>query len=173
MMRAKPPAPDAAIVLLLGSNMGNRMHFINQAKEKLVKKQIFILKESSFYETAAWGNANQEAFLNQAIIVKTNLKPLDLLNQLLVIENEFGRERNMVWEPRTIDIDILFYNNLLMKSDLLTIPHPRISERKFTLVPLAEMLPDYIHPVFQITIKELLNQCTDVLSVKKVEKAWL
>ena len=157
-----------SVVLLLGSNMGNRLENLATAKKILQEKyDALLLKESSIYETAAWGNTNQPSFLNQVLMMETESNPDTLLKGILETENQIGRERKEKWEPRTIDIDILFFNDLILNSDKLVIPHPHLHERKFTLVPLAEIIPRWIHPVIQKSVLTLLNELNDSLEVKK------
>lgn len=119
------------------------------------------------YETAAWGNTKQAAFLNQVISIRTNLPPDDLMKKLLEIEQKLGRLRTEKYGPRTIDLDILFYDALIYHSAIVTLPHPAIQDRKFVLIPLAELSPGKIHPVYKKTIRTLLNECADQLAVIK------
>lgn len=126
------------------------------------------IKASAVYETAAWGNTRQSAFLNQVIIIQTILSPDALMKTLLNIETGLGRIRTEKYGPRTIDLDILFYDNLVDHSPVVTLPHPAIQDRKFVLVPLAELSPRKIHPVYHKTIARLLHECADTLEVRKV-----
>ena len=126
-----------------------------------------IAHESSIYETAAWGNTRQAAFLNQAISIRTKLSPDDLMKKLLEIEQKLGRVRTEKYGPRTIDLDILFYDSLIYHSAIVTLPHPAIQDRKFVLIPLAELSPGKIHPVYKKTIRRLLKECADQLAVIK------
>jgi 2-amino-4-hydroxy-6-hydroxymethyldihydropteridine diphosphokinase len=158
------------VVLSLGGNLGDRKRYIETAL-KLVDYRIGgIEKCSQLYETEPWGTNHPEIFLNAAVVVKTDLEPLEILKAIKEIERELGRmpndERN---SPRTIDIDILFYGNLILDSDLLIIPHPRITERNFVLIPVSEILPDLMHPVFKKTISELLQESSDELAVNKIK----
>jgi 2-amino-4-hydroxy-6-hydroxymethyldihydropteridine diphosphokinase len=145
------------VYLGLGTNLGDRKQNINKAIEAISLK-MSISKQSSLYETTAWGYTNQPDFLNQVIQVETNLSPLRLLNFLKKTEVELGRVENFRYGPRLIDIDILFYDDLINTTSCLQIPHPRIPERAFVLVPLNEIAPGYVHPVLKKTIAELLAE---------------
>ena len=155
------------IVLLLGGNIGDRVSFFQQAI-LLIEKQIGkIIKASSFYETAAWGNENQPAFLNQVVYANTELQPEDVLNSIISIEKSLGRKRDTKWQERTIDIDILFYENQIIETKTLSIPHPWLHQRRFTLVPLVEILPNLVHPKLNKTTWQLLEECEDTLAVRR------
>ncbi len=120
------------------------------------------------YETAPWGFADQPFFLNCVLEVETTLKPTEIIHRILKIEKVMGRKRTFKNAARIIDIDILFYNDLILKRTNLTIPHPAIQQRRFILEPLREMIPDRIHPVLQKKISQLAQECTDPLEVKKI-----
>ena len=152
---------ENSIYLLLGSNLGDRLLIMQAARELIQKRIGEIHAVSSVYETAPWGVLDQPAFLNQVIKVQTTLEPEELLRIILEIEHELGRIRYERWGARVIDIDILYFQNLILDSARLTIPHPRLHERSFTLAPLAEIAPDYIHPVFGKNTVELLALCKD------------
>jgi 2-amino-4-hydroxy-6-hydroxymethyldihydropteridine diphosphokinase len=128
-----------------------------------------ITAASSIYQTAPWGYQDQDYFLNQVLQINTTLNPEELLFQTSKIENELGRIRQEINGPRKIDIDILFFNDLQVITNTLIIPHPRLHLRKFTLIPLNEIIPDFIHPVYQISISELLIACPDESDVKLKE----
>lgn len=154
--------------ILLGSNQGQRKRFLQKATLLIAEQCGSIVKTSSVYETAAWGNTKQSPFLNQVIIVQTTLSPDALMQQLLKIETALGRIRTMKYGPRTIDLDILFYDELIYHSTVVTLPHPAIQDRKFVLIPLAELLSGKIHPVYKKSIAVLLRECADTLDVKKI-----
>lgn len=153
--------------LLTGGNMGDRLVSLQQACMKIEKQAGIVLKKSAVYETAAWGITDQNLFLNQVLLVSTSLPPQELLHTLLHIEQELGRKRIMKMGPRIIDIDILFYNNEIISTPVLTVPHPQIANRRFVLTPLNEIAPGFIHPGLQKTIAELLEICPDNLEVRK------
>ncbi len=153
--------------LLIGGNMANRLHNLTAAIATIAKDCGQIIAQSSIYQTAAWGNEHQPDFLNQALLIYTNLGPMELLQTLLSIEKGIGRIRNDKNDPRTIDIDVLFYNDLVLNTMDLELPHPRLHLRRFVLVPLNEIAPTFIHPVLHQTIRELLDKCPDKLNVKK------
>ena len=154
--------------LLTGSNEGDRILHMQQARANIELFCGRILQISSLYETAPWGKTDQSDFLNQVLLVETNLGPHPLLHALLSIEESLGRKRSVRNAPRTIDIDILFFDQLILKEPGLEIPHPRIADRRFVLEPLEEISPDFIHPVLKKTIRQLLQECTDELAVKKI-----
>ena len=153
--------------LLIGGNIGDRLGYMQKACTEITSKIGEIIKSSSIYETAPWGNQHQSNFLNQVLLVKTPLEPINLLQTILGIEEGMGRIRTIENEPRTIDIDILYFNEIKQNSISLTIPHPRIFSRKFVLIPMHEIAPDHIDPVHQKSIDQLLNECKDDLEVNK------
>ncbi len=155
--------------LLLGTNIGCRIDHLKEAIQNIEQKAGSITAHSSIYETAAWGKVEQEDYLNQALKLQTDLPANQLLEVVSGIENKMGRIRKKVWGPRIIDIDILFYGEVISSEKRLILPHPHIQERRFVLTPLAEIAADLIHPVYQLPIKELLRHCTDPLRVAKYE----
>jgi len=155
--------------LLLGTNLGSRNKNLFDAIDKIGDKSL-ILNKSSIYSTAAWGLEDQEDFLNQVVCVKTFLNSFELLEDILEIEQKLGRERIQKWGSRLIDIDILYFNEEIVETPKLIIPHPYIQNRRFTLVPLVEMIPDYIHPKLKKTNVELLDECSDRLEVSEMKK---
>jgi len=153
--------------LVTGGNMGNRTVNLFTAKQLIGKSCGEIIHSSSLYETEAWGNPNQETFLNQAVCISTLYSASDLLIELLSIEERMGRIRKEKYGPRIIDIDIIFFNHDVIRENKLQIPHPEMQHRLFVLLPLSEIAPDYIHPVSGYSVNELLLRCNDTLTVKK------
>jgi len=154
--------------LLIGGNLGDRKTNLLTAIS-LIKEQCGPLtRSSSIYETEAWGKTDQPSFLNQALEISTSLNARQLMRKILKIEKEMGRVRKEKLGPRIIDIDILLYENEIHDLRFLKIPHPEMQNRRFVLVPLAEIDPTLQHPVFKKTIAELLEECPDNLEVKKI-----
>lgn len=151
------------IYLLLGSNMGNRLEYLREAEQLLIARGVQVIDESSIYETEPWGKPGQGWFLNVVLSVATSLSADDLLTTVLAIEESLGRIRSEKWGERCIDIDILYFNNEVLKSDKLEVPHRGIPERRFTLIPLNEMCPLEVHPTLNQTHIQLLATCEDTL----------
>lgn len=149
--------------LLLGSNMGNRTHWLSQGFNYLIKQVGTIVALSPIYETAAWGKTTQAPFLNQALSLSTTLNAQDLLQHIQAIETKLGRTRHERWESRIIDIDILGYGDHVVESANLQIPHPLLPMRRFALLPLCHIAPTWQHPILQKTSLELLHLCPDTL----------
>ncbi|WP_223833935.1 2-amino-4-hydroxy-6-hydroxymethyldihydropteridine diphosphokinase [Spirosoma profusum] len=147
--------------LLLGANLGDRVATLQRAVDLIWQYVGAIEQQSPLYETTPWGIIDQPAFLNQVIRVKTTLEPEVLLKQTQAIEQDLGRIRKEKWGARVIDIDILYYDQLISSSSTLTLPHPYLHQRRFTLVPLADVAPDFVHPLLHKTTLELLAACTD------------
>lgn len=158
------------VFLLLGSNQGDRKSALHTARETLAEDAGEIQRESSIYRTGAWGNTDQPDFFNQAIEIATPLPPDDLLKVCLETETMMGRRRLEKWGQRIIDIDILFYGDIVLHHESLQIPHPHIPFRRFTLVPLAEIAPEFVHPSLDKTVQQLLNECHDMLAVERIEQ---
>jgi 2-amino-4-hydroxy-6-hydroxymethyldihydropteridine diphosphokinase len=155
-------------VLSLGSNVGDRLHHLKSAKQELEKHGCRMLQQSSVYETEPWGNKNQSSFYNEVIEIETMHAASQLMHLILGIEKSLGRIRTEKWQPRTIDIDILFFNNEIIHEEHLTIPHPHLHERNFVLKPLNEILPQFMHPFLKKNISELFSQLADTSEVKKI-----
>jgi len=153
--------------LLIGGNVGNRQQNLQQAVAAINNSCGRVLQQSAVYETAAWGKTDQQAFLNQALLIQTDLTPHQLLEHALEAEALLGRVRKEKYGPRLIDIDILFFNNDIIRETALIIPHPEVQNRRFALTPLAEIAPKLQHPVLHKTISQLLDECPDMLEVTK------
>lgn len=154
--------------LILGSNMGNRKKFLQNGIESLKEMNCTILKKSAIYETEPWGFTDETKFLNQAILIETNYSAFELLHLLQHIEQENDRIHTPQYASRTLDIDILFFNDEIVSTEKLTIPHMHIAVRRFVLMPLNEIAGNYIHPVYKMTIRELWEKCTDRCVVRKI-----
>lgn len=157
------------VYIQLGSNIGERESFITKSMHKVEGDIGKIITASSIFETTAWGNENQNNFLNSVIEIKTPFDAFTILQKSQEIENNLGRERSDKWGERTIDIDILFYNNKIINTKELTVPHPLIQKRKFVLVPLSEIAPNYKHPILKKNISTLLSECKDTQKVLDYE----
>lgn len=149
------------IFLLLGANLGDRVATLRRAATLLAERVGPVTAESGLYETAPWGVTNQPAFLNQVLVLNTTLPPEAVLDQTQAIEQELGRIRQEKWGARVIDIDILYYDSQVIQTNRLAVPHPYLHQRRFTLVPLAEVAPLFVHPVLGQTTVNLLANCTD------------
>jgi len=157
-----------AVYLCLGSNLGNRQDNLEKALS-LLGQRLRVGQISSIYDTEPVGNINQPRFLNLVCQVNTRLKPVELLALAKGIELKLGRTFGRVNAPRPIDIDILFYGDQIMETPELVIPHPRLTERAFVLIPLAEIASDLVHPVSGKTVRELLQAVTETQGVLKWE----
>jgi 2-amino-4-hydroxy-6-hydroxymethyldihydropteridine diphosphokinase len=153
--------------LCLGGNIGNREFTLKKAVEKINHEIGKVISQSNYYETEAWGVENQDRYLNQCICIETLLTSSQVLKKSVEIELSLGRKRNHkeTYEPRTIDIDMLFYNSDFIQTKELTIPHPRLQLRKFVLIPLNEIAPTFLHPTLNKTIQTLLMECDDSCEV--------
>ena len=153
--------------LLIGGNLGNREENLARGRKEIETRCGQIKRASSVYQTAAWGKTDQPDFLNQVLEIETKLQAREILDQLLAAEHAMGRFRDEKYGPRIIDMDILFFNDEIIETRSLQIPHPRLQDRRFALVPLAEIAGNKIHPVTGRTINELLADCPDTLPVYK------
>ena len=156
------------VYILLGSNLGDQLSNLQEACSFLKAKSIKVIASSPIYRTKAWGNVNQDDFLNVILNVETKLDANQLLNELLAIEILMGRVRGQLqWMPRLIDIDILYFNDEIIQLPNLKIPHPYIAERRFTIIPLNDLAPNFIHPKLNLSNNKLLQKCVDKSEVVK------
>lgn len=159
------------LILLFGGNIGDVLQTFEAAKSEIQQKVGSITKVSSLYESEAWGFEAESNFVNQVIECRTKLSPGDVLRETMEIEKKLGRIRKLTsdntYSSRIIDIDILYYNQDIINQEELTIPHPKLHLRNFTLQPLAEIVPEYNHPIFNKSSKELLTHSKDT------SNAWL
>ena len=148
----------SSVFIGIGSNLGNREENCRKALRLISEKAGIVTRQSSIYETRPWGVENQPPFFNMAAEADTLADPRTLLSILKVIEKELGRTESPRWGPRTLDLDILFYDDLVIDTPELRIPHPLMHMRKFVLQPLSEIAPDKVHPILKKTVKELLSE---------------
>lgn len=160
------------VFILLGANLGEPKQQFSRAAASIQAEIGSITQSSSHYESAAWGVTDQPPFINQVLIVETTLGAPEILTCCLAIEERLGRVRHEKWGARVIDIDLLYFNQEIIDLPNLQIPHPYIQERRFTLMPLAEIAPTYIHPILQQSNTALLAACGDPLYVKKQEISY-
>lgn len=160
-----------SVFIALGSNLGNRLEYCQQAVN-LLSEMGNIIKIAPIYEAAAYGYHEQGAFLNSALIFETDDSPLALLQKLKDIERQTGRKSRFHWGPREIDLDIIFFDHLILNSQELTIPHPDFHNRQFVLQPLKDLEPGFLPPGFQQTVAELLEHLTDKSKLKLIKKEW-
>lgn len=159
---------ESNVFLLLGTNLGDRLQYLNAATLQIEARVGKVLQKSAVYATAAWGLPSQPDFYNQVLRIQTDLSTNKLLHEILAIEHKLGRVRAEKWGARTIDIDILYFGGDVITEKELAVPHPAIAYRRFTLVPLVEISPKFIHPLLAKTNEVLLQECDDTLSVQRV-----
>lgn len=157
------------LILLLGSNQGDSLALLQKARTLLKAALGEIKITSSVYRTKAWGKSDQPDFLNQVVVIPYSGQAIEALDIVLDVELAMGRVRTQKWGARTIDIDLLYFGNEVYRTSKLTLPHAALHLRRFTLVPLAEILPHFIHPVFNKSQQQLLEDCPDRLEVVKIK----
>ena len=155
--------------LSLGGNLGNTQEIFETCYPMIENKVGPILQQSNLYQTAAWGLQDQADFINQVLLIETKLSPAALLKEIQAIEKFLGRKRSITWGPRTLDLDILFIDQQIIQTEHLQIPHPHIQDRKFILIPLQEIAPDYVHPLMEKTILQLLQETQDTSAVTLIQ----
>ena len=156
------------LYLLLGSNVGRRMAHLGLALKLLEEKLGRSTRKSALYESEPWGRKDQGKFINQAVAFETDLDSLTILRICQAVEDQVGKKASVKWGPREIDIDILLLGNEVSENEDLTVPHERLTERRFALAPLHEIAPDLMHPVLQRSINDLLEACADESTVYPV-----
>ena len=161
--------PVKFVYLGIGSNLGSRINNIEKAKFRLLENNIKIVQLSSCYESLSWPNPNNPKFLNIVLKIRTNIKPLKLLNQCKIIEKDIGRKKSYQNSPRECDIDIIDYKNII-KNDEIILPHPRMNERNFVLFPLFQINKDWKHPILKQHIKTLIFSLPnrDIRTIKQI-----
>ncbi len=162
------------VFLALGSNLGNREGILRFARQAVAElPDTALLGSSSLYETEPVGGpAGQPTFLNAVLQIETALSPEVLLRAAQDMEAAMGRERQEHWGPRTLDVDILCYDERITTDSCLLLPHPRLAERRFVLVPLCDLAPDWRHPLLGLSCRELLDSCSDNGQVSLFKKEW-
>jgi len=166
---------DSGVICFLGigSNMGNPVANCARAEKRISGiNGVGVLRHSSLYRTEPVGFTGQEWFVNGVMEVRTTLGPRPLMDAILKVENEMGRIRGVQWGPRIIDVDILLYGHAVIDDESLSIPHPRLHARRFVLVPLDEIAPHVIHPVFGISVRGLLDRLDDTSTVEWMSGEW-
>lgn len=162
-----------SVILGFGSNLGHSIELIEQALAEIEQLDCTIISKSSYYESEPWGYQSEHNFINSCVKIITTLTPEKLLLELKSIENQLGRtikSNSINYSDRTIDIDILFFDTLVLENDQLVIPHPRLAERNFVLIPLQEISQDYIHPILKLTVNQLLSNSKDKNVVRLIKK---
>jgi len=156
------------LILHIGSNIGDREKNLHHCVELIKTHLGSILQKSEVYATEAWGIKDQPEFYNQALSITTSLSPHNVQKITQKIEFIIGKEKEYLWGPRKIDIDILFYGNKIINDSILIVPHPRMEQRNFVLVPLMDIISEFIHPVSGLTIREMYTQCKDTSYVHPI-----
>ncbi len=159
----------SSIYISLGSNQGDRIRHLEDALQILQERDIRVVRKSPYYLSKAWGNQDQPDFINQVVEVATEYDASVLLSCLLATEREMGRVRTGKWQPRSIDLDLLFYHDEIFETPGIQVPHPRVQDRNFILTPMMDLKPDLVHPVLGKTIQELYLDCEDQLEVLMFE----
>ncbi|MCX7991228.1 MAG: 2-amino-4-hydroxy-6-hydroxymethyldihydropteridine diphosphokinase [Proteobacteria bacterium] len=156
--------------IALGSNLGNPAENINRAVSLLIAEGLKVIKSSSFYKTEPYGLKDQPFFINSVVVTETGLNVKDLFCLVKKIETQMGREKTIKYGPRLIDLDIIFYDDLIYQDSVLTVPHPKMKERSFVLYPLWEIDSQFIHPLLKKTVSELKNDIKDNLGIEKIDE---
>lgn len=154
--------------LLFGSNQGDKKKLLDEACRLIEARCGMLVERSSDYLSEPWGFKAEEWFLNALLVVETELAPDDLMERLMEIENELGRVRDphvKGYQSRTVDLDILYYGDRVIHTEKVIAPHPRLHLRRFALMPLCELVPDFLHPIFNRSQQQLLEKCSDTSKV--------
>ncbi len=159
-----------SLVLHTGTNIENRFAHLQKANFNLEQVVGPIVKQSHIYETAAWGNEDQNDFLNQALLLETKHSARRVMHEILTLEYKMGRNRTLKWQPRIIDVDIIFFDQEIIAKKALTVPHHLMQNRLFVLKPLLDIIPDFVHPLLNKSIRELFAECEDPLPVEVWKK---
>jgi 2-amino-4-hydroxy-6-hydroxymethyldihydropteridine diphosphokinase len=152
-------------IIMSGSNLGNREQNLLLANRKIEKTTGTIITTSAVYKSEPWNMNGEPEFLNQALLIETELSAREVMKTLLDIENELGRVRGLASGSRTLDLDLIFYSDGVIQEPDLVVPHPRMHLRRFNLLPINEIAPNWIHPLLHLEIHQLLDKCSDPLTV--------
>lgn len=168
-----PPKNKAnRVFIALGSNLGDRFYYIQQALLAIDERLGPIVQCSSLYESEAWGDKDQQNFYNAVCEIHGKINALALLRELQIIEREQGKRKERTWGPRTLDLDIIYYGKKIIVEKDLIIPHPNMYLRNFVLQPLAEIAPEFIHPLMKKKTKSLLRECPDQTKIERISTLW-